>query len=195
MWWAKGKEEEQKEKETERENNEFAATKLPELAAQYGREALSRCEEVHWLRAFTSNRPDLEEARTRFFEDGSASIKALEEYQNVMLLSKVNTTLTIHFGAIYVSFIIEFDMLMKHPDTTEKISDWLALRRLLINTPNQENRSNSLRSIERLRERLSVDSTTSNFNADHPFLEEAIRNCRQENTTLGWYAWFPNIFW
>lgn len=88
---------------------DFVFTTLPQLATHYRGEEILKFEKTYdWLKSFTSKKPDLDNARKAFFEDGARCIDALEKYTELLRLAVGNRELTVQHGPIYVMFISDF---------------------------------------------------------------------------------------
>ena len=80
----------------------FAVETVPLLARHYRREALNELESrSEWLKGFTSRQPDFEDARSRFFGNGSGCMHDLESHIELTRLARANEALTRHFGSVY----------------------------------------------------------------------------------------------
>ena len=86
----------------------FAAETLPQLARHYRREALNELESrSEWLKIFNSRQPDFEDARNRFFGNGSDFVHDLENHVELTSLARANEALTKQFNSIYCLFLAE----------------------------------------------------------------------------------------
>ena len=87
-------------------DEEFAIEILPQHALHYRREALYELEgKCPWLKVFTSVEPDFNEARDKFFSDGSSCMLNLEKHIELMQLAIANEKLTYKFGVLYIIFM------------------------------------------------------------------------------------------